>query len=66
MKDSNWLLRRGISAILILAVLLATLSWPGQEASQAQSVQNTEPEWYKTLQPWQPGFPVALSASYLH
>jgi hypothetical protein len=65
MKHQVRLLRRGISPQLILALLVATLAWPGQEASQAQSVQDTEPEWYQTLQPWQPGFPVALSGSYL-
>ena len=65
MKYPSWLLRRGLSTLLILALFVGTLSWPGQEASQAQSVQNTEPEWYLTLPPWQTGFPVALSGSYL-
>ena len=68
----GWLLRRGLSTLpripvrgVILALLIATLAWPGPVAGQARSVQNAEPEWYQTLPPWQPGFPVALSGSYL-
>jgi len=45
---------KGIGTLMILALLIATLAWPGSVAGQAQSVQDAEPEWYQPLPPWQP------------
>jgi hypothetical protein len=59
------IVEKRIGVGLILALLSVALIWPGQISSQAQLSAGAAPDWYQNLPPWQPGFPVALSGSYL-
>lgn len=56
---------KGPSTWLIVVLLVAVLSCAGQGTGRAQPVESIDPESYLNLQSWQPGFPVALSGSYL-